>query len=295
MYNIGNSERFRSHCDNINTKEMVNMAKTIAIANQKGGVGKTTTCINLAAYFAAFGKRVLIIDNDPQGNASSGLGIEKYKVKNSVYSMFMGDCTAKEAILPTCVDGLDIIPSTVDLSGAEVELVDLDKRESALKRVIEPIKGDYDYIFIDCPPFMGLLTLNALTAADSILIPMQGEYFALEGLTQLMNTIKLAKRILNTKLEIEGVVVTMFNSRTNLVNSVAEEITHYFGKKAFSTRIPRSVRLAEAPSFGMPISQFDPTSAGGIAYKNLAEEMLNRNRDTYTPIKNLSALKKKIQ
>ena len=151
-----------------------------------------------------------------------------------------------------------------------------------------------DYIFIDCPPFIGLLTLNALTAADSILIPMQGEYFALEGLSQLMNTIKLAKKILNPSLEIEGVVVTMFNARTNLVNSVAEEITHYFGKKAFATRIPRSVRLAEAPSFGMPISQFDPTSAGGIAYKNLAEEVLNRNRDRFVPIKNLSSLKRKV-
>lgn len=271
------------------------MAKTVAIANQKGGVGKTTTCVNLAAYFAAFGKRVLVIDNDPQGNASSGLGIEKHKVKNSVYGLIIGDCTAKEAIVPTCVDGLDIIPSNIDLAGAEAELVSLDRRESSLKRAISPVKSDYDYIFIDCPPSIGLLTLNALTAADSILVPMQGEYFALEGLSQLMNTIKLAKKILNPTLDIEGVVVTMFNARTNLVNSVAEEITHYFGKKAFSTRIPRSVRLAEAPSFGMPISQFDPTSAGGIAYKNLAEEMLNRNRDTFTPIKNLSALKRKIQ
>ncbi|MDE6293394.1 MAG: AAA family ATPase [Clostridiales bacterium] len=271
------------------------MAKTIAIANQKGGVGKTTTCVNLAAYFAAFGKKVLIIDNDPQGNASSGLGIEKHKVKNSVYSLIIGDCTAEEALLHTGVENLDIIPSNIDLAGAEAELVSMDKRETSLKRAIAPIKNNYDYIFIDCPPFIGLLTLNALTAANSILIPMQGEYFALEGLSQLMNTIKLAKKILNPSLEIEGVVVTMFNSRTNLVNSVAEEITHYFGKKAFATRIPRSVRLAEAPSFGMPISQFDPTSAGGIAYKNLAEEVLNRNRDTYVPIKSLSALKKKVQ
>ena len=271
------------------------MSKVIAIANQKGGVGKTTTCINLAAYFAAFGKKVLIIDNDPQGNASSGLGIEKHKVKNSVYSLIVGDCTAREAIVPTGVEGLDIIPSNIDLAGAEVELVSIEDRENCLKRAISKIKNDYDYIFIDCPPFIGLLTLNALTAADSILIPMQGEYFALEGLSQLMNTIKLVKKILNPKLEIEGVVITMYNSRTNLVNSVAEEITHYFGKKAFMTRIPRSVRLAEAPSFGMPISQFDPMSAGGIAYKNLAEEMLNRNRDPFEPIKNLSALKKKIQ
>ncbi|MCH5162717.1 MAG: ParA family protein [Clostridiales bacterium] len=271
------------------------MAKTIAIANQKGGVGKTTTCVNLAAFFAAFGKHVLVIDNDPQGNASSGLGIEKHKVKKSVYSLIVGDCTAKEAIVGTGVDGLDIIPSNIDLAGAEVELVGLENRENSLKRAIASIKNDYDYIFIDCPPFIGLLTLNALTAADSILIPMQGEYFALEGLSQLMNTIKLTKKILNPSLEIEGVVVTMFNSRTNLVNSVAEEITRYFGKKAFSTRIPRSVRLAEAPSFGLPITQFDPTSTGGIAYKNLAEEMLNRNRDPFTPIKNLSALKKKNQ
>ncbi len=269
------------------------MAKTIAIANQKGGVGKTTTCVNLAAYFAAFGKHVLIIDIDPQGNASSGVGIEKHKVKKSVYSIIVGDCSAREAIVPTGVERLDIIPSNIDLAGAEVELVNLEQREKSLKRAVADIKNDYDYIFIDCPPFIGLLTLNALTAADSILIPMQGEYFALEGLSQLMNTIKLTKKILNPGLEIEGVVVTMFNSRTNLVNSVAEEIARFFGKKMFATRIPRSVRLAEAPSFGMPISQFDPTSTGGIAYKNLAEEMLNRNRDTYEPIKNLSALKKK--
>ena len=270
------------------------MAKIIAIANQKGGVGKTTTCVNLAAYFAAFGKRVLIVDNDPQGNASSGLGIEKHKVKNSVYGLIIGDCSAEEAIIPTGVERLDIIPSNIDLAGAEAELVTLESRESSLKRAIVPVKDNYDYIFIDCPPFIGLLTLNALTAADSILIPMQGEYFALEGLGQLMNTIKLVKKILNPKLEIEGVVITMYNSRTNLVNSVAQEISHYFGKKAFNTRIPRSVRLAEAPSFGMPISQFDPTSAGGIAYKNLAEEMLNRNHDPFDSIKNPSTLKKKI-
>lgn len=270
------------------------MAKTVAIANQKGGVGKTTTCVKLAAYFAAFGKKVLIIDNDPQGNASSGLGVEKHKLKHSVYSLIIGDSSAREAIIPTGVDGLDIIPSNIDLAGAEAELVDVENRERSLKTALAPIKDDYDYIFIDCPPFIGQLTLNALTAADSILIPMQGEFFALEGLTQLMNTIKLAKKILNPALEIEGVVVTMFNSRTNLVNSVAEEITHYFGKKAFATRIPRSVRLAEAPSFGLPISQFDPTSTGGIAYKNLAEEMLARNRDSYTPIENLAALKKRV-
>ena len=270
------------------------MAKTIAIANQKGGVGKTTTCVNLAAYFAAFGKKVLIIDNDPQGNASSGLGIEKHKVKNSVYSLLIGDCTAEQAIRHTGVDGLDIIPSNIDLSGAEAELVNLDRRETALKRAVAPIKNNYDYILIDCPPFIGLLTLNALTAADSILIPMQGEYFALEGLSQLMNTSKLAKKYLNPSLDVEGVVLTMFDGRSNIVNNVADEILKVFGKKAFNTRIPRSVRLAEAPSFGLPISQFDPTSAGGIAYKNLAEEVLNRNRDKFTPIKNLSALKKKM-
>ena len=270
------------------------MAKIVAIANQKGGVGKTTTCVNLAAFFAAFGKKVLIIDNDPQGNASSGLGVEKHKLKHSTYSLIIGDSSARDAVLPTGVDGLDIIPSNIDLAGAEAELVDVENRERSLMAALAPIKADYDYIFIDCPPFIGQLTLNALTAADSILIPMQGEFFALEGLTQLMNTIKLAKKILNPALEIEGVVVTMYNSRTNLVNSVAEEITHYFGKKAFATRIPRSVRLAEAPSFGLPISQFDPTSTGGIAYKNLAEDMLARNRDSYTPIENLSSLKKKI-
>lgn len=269
------------------------MSKIIAIANQKGGVGKTTTCVNLAAYFAAFGKKVLVIDNDPQGNASSGLGIEKHKVKNSVYSMLIGDSRAVDSIAPTGVENLDIIPANIDLSGAEIELVSIDSRENLLKKAIAPIRDSYDYIFIDCPPFIGLLTLNALTACDSILIPMQGEYFALEGLSQLMNTIKLAKRHLNPSLDIEGVVITMYNARANLVGSVTDEIVRHFGKKAYNTRIPRSIRLAEAPSFGMPITQFDPTSAGGLAYKSLAEEVLNRNHDDYEPIKNLNSLRKK--
>ena len=270
------------------------MSKIIAVANQKGGVGKTTTTINLGAYLAALGKKVLLIDIDPQGSTSSGLGVEKRKLTKSIYSVLVGEDKAADAIRNTSVKNLDIIPSNIDLSGAEIELVSMDNREKVLKSALGELRNHYDYILIDCPPSLALLTVNAITVADSILIPIQGEFFALEGLSQLMNTIKLAKKILNPSLEIEGVVITMFSSRTNLVNSVAEEITRYFGKKAFNTRIPRSVRLAEAPSFGLPISQFDPTSAGGIAYKNLAEEVLNRNRDKFTPIKNLSALKKKM-
>lgn len=270
------------------------MAKIIAIANQKGGVGKTTTCINLAAWLAAYGKRILVVDIDPQGNASSGLGIEKHKVKNSVYSMIIGDSRAEEAISKTVVDCLDIIPANIDLAGAEIELVSIDNRELLLKRSLATVSDRYDFILIDCPPFIGLLTLNALTAADSILIPMQGEYFALEGLSQLMNTIRLAKKHLNPKLEIEGVVVTMFNSRTKLVLNVTDEIDRFFGKKVYETRIPRSVSLAEAPSYGLSITQFFPTSAGGLAYKSLAEEFLTRNKCKFEPLKNLNKLKVKI-
>lgn len=260
------------------------MSKILAIANQKGGVGKTTTTINLAAWCAKYGKSVLVVDIDPQGNATSGLGVEKHKVKSSVYSMLIGDSTAKDTVMHTAVDNLDIIPANIDLAGAEIELVSIDNRERLLKQALAAVRDRYDYIFIDCPPFIGLLTLNALTAADSILIPMQGEYFALEGLSQLMNTIRLAKQHLNPKLEIEGVVITMYNPRTKLVINVAEDISRFFGKKMYNTKIPRSVRLAEAPSYGLSIAQFDPGSAGGVAYRQLAEEFLGRNKDVFEPI-----------
>lgn len=270
------------------------MSKIIAVANQKGGVGKTTTSVNLSGYLAAMGKRVLLIDIDPQGNASSGLGVDKRKLEFSSYSVLVGDAEAREAIRPTGVERLHIIPSNIDLAGAEVELVGMNNRESVLKVALAPLRNTYDYMLIDCPPSLGLLTVNALTAADSVLIPIQGEYFALEGLGQLMNTIKLAKKHLNALLEVEGVVLTMYDARSNLVNSVADEILKFFGKKVFNTRIPRSIRLAEAPSYGMPIMQYEPRSSGSLPYKALCEELLMRNHDTYTPIENVSVLRKPL-
>lgn len=270
------------------------MSKIIAVANQKGGVGKTTTTINLGAYLAALGKKVLLIDIDPQGSTSSGLGIEKRKLPRSIYSVLVGEDTAADAILHTGVKDLDIIPSNIDLSGAEIELVSMDNREKVLKTALGELRNHYDYILIDCPPSLALLTVNAITVADSILIPIQGEFFALEGLSQLMNTIKLAKKYLNPPLEVEGVVLTMFDGRSNIVNNVADEILKVFGKKVFSTRIPRNIRLVEATSYGMPIMQYDPRSTGSLAYLSLAEELLRRNNDAYTPIKSVAALKKPI-
>ncbi len=270
------------------------MSKIIAVANQKGGVGKTTTCVNLSAFLAFMGKKVLVVDIDPQGNASSGLGVDKKSLEYSVYSVLVGDCEPSAAIIGTTVDGLKIMPSNIDLAGAEIELVDMSEREKVLKKVLSPLRNSFDYIMIDCPPSLALLTVNALTAADSILIPIQGEFFALEGLSQLMNTIKLAKKYLNPALEVEGVVMTMFDGRSNLVNSVTDEILKFFGKKVFSVRIPRNVRLGEAPSYGLPIMQFDPRSTGSVAYRDLAEELLTRNKDSFKKITNLSSLRKKL-
>ena len=253
------------------------MGKIISITNQKGGVGKTTTCVNLAAFVAKAGYRVLIIDMDPQGNASSAVGVEPTKEDNTIYEVLIGECSTKEAIYPSVMQGLDVLPSTVDLSGAEVELVHLNNRENILKEALMQAKREYDYIFIDCPPSLSLLTVNALTATDSIIIPIQCEYFALVGLGQLMNTVKLIKKHLNPTIEIEGVLLTMKDARSNLVNQVAEEIQRYFKEKVYSTFIPRNIRLAESPSHGQPIAMYDAKSKGAIAYQNLANEFLASN------------------
>lgn len=256
----------------------VNMGKIISITNQKGGVGKTTTCVNLAAFIAKAGYKVLIIDMDPQGNASSAVGVEPTKDDFTIYEVLIGECSAKEATYNSVMEGLDVIPSTVDLSGAEVELVHLNNRENILKEALMQAKRDYDFIFIDCPPSLSLLTVNALTATDSIIIPIQCEYFALVGLGQLMNTVKLIKKHLNPAIEIEGVLLTMKDARSNLVNQVAEEIQKYFKEKVYNTYIPRNIRLAESPSHGKPITMYDSKSKGSIAYQNLANEFLASNR-----------------
>ena len=250
------------------------MAKIIAIANQKGGVGKTTTSINLSASLAHLHKKTLLIDNDPQGNSSSGLGIDKYKVKKSTYEVLIDDLDINDAIVGTMMPYLRICPSNINLAGAEIELVSQMMRENRLKNAIDKIKDEYDYIIIDCPPSLGLLTLNSLTAADTILVPIQCEYYALEGLTQLMRTVKLVKKHLNSALEVEGVVLTMFDQRTNLSLEVAEEVRKHFGNKVYGTIIPRNVRLSEAPSYGLPAIKYAAASKGAISYLNLAKEVI---------------------
>lgn len=254
------------------------MGKIISYVNQKGGVGKTTTCINLSAFLATKGKKVLLIDMDPQGNASSGVGVEKHPNLKTIYSAIDGECSIRDTVKKTSIRGLDIIPSTVDLAGAEIELVQINRREMVLSQLLNQIKFDYDFIMIDCPPSLGLLSINALTASDSVIIPIQCEFFALEGLSQLMNTVKLVKKHLNPKIEVEGVVLTMRDSRSNLVQQVSGEIRTYFGSKVFDTMIPRNIRLAEAPSHGLPIYTYDPKCAGAIAYNDLAVEFLKKQR-----------------
>ena len=252
------------------------MAKIICIANQKGGVGKTTTAVNLSACVAQLGKRVLLIDIDPQGNATSGLGVNKNKLEASVYDVLINDVDAAEVVRDTMIDTLKLLPSRVDLAGAEVELVNLLAREQRLKNAVAPIRDQYDYIFVDCPPSLGLLTLNALTMADTLLVPIQCEYYALEGLSQLMNTVKLIRRSLNPYLEVEGVVLTMYDGRTNLSQQVVGEVKRFFRNKVYNTIVPRSVRLGEAPSFGLPISLYAPKSTGADAYGALAAELVEK-------------------
>lgn len=255
------------------------MGKVIAIANQKGGVGKTTTSINLSSALADKEKKVLVIDADPQGNTTSGFGIEKNELENTIYELVLSECSIKECIFSDVIPGVSIIPSNVNLAAAEIELIGVDKKEFILKREVEWIKESYDYIIIDCPPSLNLLTINAMTTADSILVPIQCEYYALEGLSQLIHTVNLVKERLNPDLEMEGVVFTMYDSRTNLSMQVVENVKSHLTQKVFETVIPRNIRLAEAPSYGMPINKYDAKSAGSEAYMSLADEIINRKDD----------------
>lgn len=254
------------------------MAKVISIANQKGGVGKTTTAVNLSACVASCGKKVLLIDIDPQGNATSGLGVLADKDK-SIYNVLVDDLDMVSTIKPTMIKNLKVCPANINLAGAEIELVSMVSRETRLKNAIESVKDEYDYIFIDCPPSLGLITLNSFTASDSVLVPIQCEYYALEGLGQLINTINLVKKHLNSAIEVEGVVLTMFDSRTNLSAQVGEEVEKYFGNKVFQTIIPRNIRLSEAPSHALPINLYAPESKGADTYQKLAKELLELNED----------------
>ena len=250
------------------------MVKVIAIANQKGGVGKTTTAVNLAACLAAKGRKVLLIDSDPQGNSTSGLGFEKSYIKKCIYDVLINDIGMNDVILKTNYENLWVIPATIQLAGAELELVTLMSRENRLKKALDRVKYEYDYVLIDCPPSLGLLTLNALTAASSVMIPIQCEFYALEGVSQLMNTIQLVQRNLNPALKLEGAVMTMFDGRTNLSNDVVGEVKKYFSAKLYNTIIPRNVRLSEAPSHGQPVIVYDAKSKGAQVYFELAEEVI---------------------
>jgi len=256
------------------------MAKVIALANQKGGVGKTTTAINLAASLAVLEKKVLLIDADPQANATSGIGFDIRAIKTSIYECLIDDQNPKDIVLKSEVPGFDLIPSHIDLVGAEIEMVNMPNREKMLKNVIEKIRDDYDYILIDCSPSLGLITVNALSAADSVLIPVQCEYFALVGLGKLLNTIKFIQTRLNTALEIEGFLLTMYDSRLRLSNQVVEEVNKHFQQMVFKTIIQRNIKLSESPSFGKPVILYDASSAGSLNYLNLAKEMLQNNNQT---------------
>ena len=253
------------------------MATVIALVNQKGGVGKTTTAVNLAAFLGKKKKKVLLIDIDPQANATSGLGIDKRELEQTVYDVLINDAPISDVIYETNAENVDICPTNINLAGAEVELVTVISREQILKNAIASVSGNYDYIILDCPPSLGLLTINALTASDRLIIPIQGEYYALEGLSQLMDTINIVKKKLNPELEILGVVLTMFNMRTQLSRQVKEETDKYFGGKVFKTVIPRNVRLAEAPSHGLAICDYDKNSKGAKAYESLAKEVIKRS------------------
>ena len=250
------------------------MGKVIAVANQKGGVGKTTTCINLASCLAETGKKVLLLDSDPQGNSTSGLGIDKSSLKQCMYDVLIKKLPMQDIIVHTAWENLDVAPSTINLAGAEIDLVNQMNREGCLKRALDTVKDQYDYVFIDCPPSLSLLTINALTAANSIIIPIQCEFYALEGVTQLLNTAERVQEVLNPDLELEGILMTMSDNRTNLSNDVMKEVQEHFPSLLYKTIIPRSVRLGEAPSYGQPINVYDPKSKSADAYRALAKEVL---------------------
>ncbi len=253
------------------------MGKIIAFTNQKGGVGKTTSCVNLASYLAAADKKVLLVDIDPQGNSTTGLGVEKNKLEYSIYDIMAGELQeVNKAIMETSIKNLKLLPANINLAGAEVELVYMEERDRILKKALKMLKNEFDYICIDCPPSLGLLTINALTAADGVIIPIQCEFYALEGLSQLMNTIYLIKKQLNPSLEVEGIILTMYDSRNKLNKQVVEEIYKFLGKKVFNTFIPRNVKLSEAPSFGVPVMIHDRKCAGARAYESLTKEFLKR-------------------
>jgi chromosome partitioning protein len=252
------------------------MGKAIAIANQKGGVGKTTTAINLSASLANQKKKVLVIDSDPQGNTTSGFGIDKNNLQNTLYELFLGDCSINDCVLSEVVPGVSLLPSNINLAAVEIELIGVDKKEYILKNEVDYIKEQYDYIIIDCPPSLNMLTINAMTTADRVLVPIQCEYYALEGLSQLIHTINLVKQRLNPNLYMEGVVFTMYDARTNLSLQVVENVKQNLKQHIFKTMIPRNIRLAEAPSHGMPIQQYDAKSAGAEAYEQLAKELIER-------------------
>ncbi len=250
------------------------MGKIIAIANQKGGVGKTTTSINLSACFAEKGKKVLVIDTDPQGNTTSGFGIDKNNLEDTIYELILGECSIGDCIIKNVVENVSVLPANVNLAAAEIELIGIDKKEYILKKEVDYVKEEYDFIIIDCPPSLNMLTINAMTTADSVLVPIQCEYYALEGLSQLIHTINLVKERLNPNLDMEGVVFTMYDSRTNLSMQVVENVKSNLNQRIYGTLIPRNIRLAEAPSHGMPINLYDAKSAGAEAYMRLAEEVI---------------------
>ena len=255
------------------------MGRVIAVANQKGGVGKTTTAINLSACLAEKGQKVLAIDMDPQGNMTSGLGIDKDEVEKNIYDLMIGQAGVDEVLQKEAIENLDVIPTSIDLSAAEIELIGVDDKEFIIRNAVQPIKDDYDYIIIDCPPSLSMLTINAMTTADSVLVPIQCEYYALEGLSQLIHTVELVKERLNPVLEIEGVVFTMYDARTNLSLQVVENVKDNLNQNIYKTIIPRNIRLAEAPSYGMPINLYDPKSTGATSYMLLAEEVIHKGEE----------------